>query len=67
MTSLSLYAVTISLLIVLFLKIYLFIFGCAGSLLLQGLSLVAESGSCSLAVVHRLLIALASVVVEYGL
>ena len=67
MTSLSLYAVTISLLIVLFLKIYLFIFGCAGSLLLQGLSLVAASGSCSLAVVHRLLIALASVVVEYGL
>ena len=67
MTSLSPYAVTISLLIVLFLKIYLFIFGCAGSLLLQGLSLVTASGSCSLAVVHRLLIALASVVVEYGL
>ena len=32
-----------------------------------GLSLVAESGGCSLFVVHRLLIVVASLVVEYGL
>ena len=50
------------------LKIIYFIFGCArSSLLLLGLSLVLESGSCSLAVVHRLLSAGASLAAEQGL
>ena len=46
--------------------IYLFIFVCAGSSLLHGLSLVVESGSYSLAVVRGLLIKVASPV-EHGL
>ena len=45
--------------------IYLFIFGCTGYLLLHtGFSLVAASRSYSLVVVHRLLIAVASLVGE---
>ena len=48
-----------------FLKIYLFIFGRAGSLLL--LALVAASGGYSLVVVHRRLIAVTSLVAEYRL
>ena len=40
-----------------FCYIYLFIFGCAGSLLLQG---VSESRGCSLVAVFRLLLAVAS-------
>ena len=38
-----------------FLQIYLFIFGCAWSLLRCGLSLVAASGGCSLVAVFGLL------------
>ena len=45
----------------------LFIFGCAGSLLVRGLSLVAASGGYSLTVVRGLLIAVASLVAEHGL
>ena len=45
----------------------MFIFGCAGSSLLHGLSLVAESRGYSLVVVCRLLIAVASLVLEHGL
>ena len=45
----------------------LFIFGCAGSSSLHGLSLVAESRGCSLAVVHRLLTAVVSLVEKHGL
>ena len=45
----------------------LFIFGCVGSLLLHaGFSLVAASGGYSV-VVHRLLIAVTSLVAEQGL
>ena len=52
----------------LFLKCCLFIFGCAGSLLLHGLSSpVAVSGGYSLVAVHGLLIVVASTVVEHGL
>ena len=47
--------------------IYLLIFGCAGSSLLSSLSLVVTSGGYSLVVVHRLLILVASLVVELGL
>ena len=43
-----------------------FIFGCAGSLLLCRLSLVAGSGGHSLVEVHGLLIAVASLVLENG-
>ena len=43
------------------------IFGCAGSSLLHGLSLIAESRGYSLAVVCRRLIAVASPVAEHGL
>ena len=42
-------------------------FACAGSLLLPGLSLAVASGGYFLAVVHRLLIAVASLVAENGL
>ena len=44
--------------------IYVFIFGCAGSSLLDGLSLVAARGSYSLVVVCGLLIAVASLVAQ---
>ena len=44
----------------------LFIFGCAGSLLLCGLSVVVASGSYSLVAEHRLLV-MASLVGEHGL
>ena len=47
------------------LKKYLFILGCAGSLLLPGFSLVVASGGYSLAVVRGLLIAVVSLVVEH--
>ena len=48
--------------------IYLFIFGCDGSSLLsRGLSLVAASGSFSLVVVRRLLVAVVSPPVEHRL
>ena len=47
---------------------YLFILGCAGSLLLHGLfPLVAVSKGYSLVVVCRFLIAVASLVAEHGL
>ena len=45
---------------------YLFIFGCAGSLLCVGFSLVAASGGYSLVAGCRLLTAVASLVVELG-
>ena len=51
-------------------KIFLFIlltFGCAGSLLLHGLSLVVGSRGYPLVVVHGLLIAVASLVAEHRL
>ena len=51
--------------ICLFKKIY--IFGCAWSLLLHGLLLVVVSRGSSLVAVHRLLIAVASLVVELRL
>ena len=51
----------------LFKLFYLFIFGCAGSSLLCGLSLVAESESYSLVAVCRLLIVVASFVAEHRL
>ena len=47
-----------------FFKGYLFILGCAGSLLLVGFSLVVESGGYSLAAVCRLFIVVASLVAE---
>jgi len=47
--------------------LYFFIFGCALSLLLHRLSLVAVSRGSSLVVVHRLLTAVASLVAEHGL
>lgn len=43
----------------------LFIYGCAGSLLLHGLSLVAESKDYSLVVVCGLPIAVASLVTKH--
>ena len=46
---------------------YLFIFVCAGSLLLCRLSLVVASRDCSLVATHRLLTAVASLVVEHRL
>ena len=54
---------------ILFLKvfIYLFIFGCAGSHCCAGFSLVAESRVSSLVVVGRLLIVVASLVIEHRL
>ena len=47
--------------------IYLFMFGCAGRVLLRGLSLVVESGDYSLAVLCRLVIGVASLGAEHGL
>ena len=47
--------------------LFLFIFGCAGSSLPRGLSLVATSRGYSLAVVRGLLIAVASLTEEHGL
>ena len=47
-------------------KKYLSIFGCAGSLLLCGLFLVAVSRGCSLVAVCGLLIVVASLGVEQG-
>ena len=46
---------------------YLFIFGCAGSSLLRGLSLVAVSRGYCLVVMCGLLVAMPSLVVEHGL
>ena len=46
---------------------YPFIFGCAGSLLLRGLSLIAASGGYSLVAVHRFLLAAAFLVETLGL
>ena len=46
---------------------YLFNFDCAGSSLLQGLSLVVASRGCSLAVVLGFLIVVASLVAEHRL
>ena len=43
------------------------IFGCAGSVLLRGLSLVAARGGYSLVVVCKLLSVMASLVAEHGL
>ena len=45
----------------------IFIFGCAWSLLLRGLFLVVVSSGYSLVAVHRLLIAVASLVAELWL
>ena len=47
-------------------QFYSFIFGCAGSLLFYGLSLVAARRGCS-SCMHGLLIVMASFVLEYGL
>ena len=47
--------------------IILFIFGCAGSLLLHGLSLAVAGQGYSLVVVCGLLIVVASIVVEHRL
>ena len=47
--------------------IYLFTFVCVGPLLLGRLSLVVASGGYSLVGVHRLLIAVASLVAEHRL
>ena len=44
-----------------------FSFGCAGSSLLHGFSLVVPSGEYSLVAVHGLLIAVAPLVAEHGL
>lgn len=41
--------------------------GCGGSLLLRGLSLVSGSGGCALVVVCRLLVVVASLVLELRL
>ena len=51
------------------LSIYLFIYFwlCWVSIAVRGLSLVAKTGGCSLAVVWGLPIAVASLVVEHGL
>ena len=51
----------------LFLKFYLFSFGCAGSWLLCRHSVVAVSGGCSLAAVHELLIEVTSLTDEHKL
>ena len=48
-------------------SISLFIFGGPGSLLLCGPSPLAASGSSSLVAVHRLLLVVASFVVDHGL
>ena len=66
----SLYPVTFVLIIFILknCEVYLFIYGCAGSLLLLGLfSSCGERGGYFLAVLHRLLIAAASLVAERGL
>ena len=47
--------------------LYLFIVGCTGYSLLQGFSVVAESGDYSLVVVPGLLIEVASLIVEHRL
>ena len=47
--------------------LYVFIFGCCGSLLLCGLSLVVEGGSYSLVLDLGLLIVVASLLSELGL
>jgi len=46
--------------------LFLFVFGCAGSLLLCRLSLVMASWGYPLVEVHRLLTVVASLVVEHG-
>ena len=48
-------------------KIILFIFGCAGSLLLCRLPLVLGTRGYSLAVAYRLLIVVASLAAKHGL
>ena len=48
-------------------RLYLFIFGCAGSSPLCGLSLVVEGRDPSLVAVHGLLIVVASLVAEHVL
>ena len=53
--------------LVLIYSFYLFVFGFAESLAACWLSLVAASGSYLLVVVHGLLTAAASLVVEHGL
>ena len=47
--------------------IYLFIFSCGGSSLLHWVSLILASEGFSLVVMHGLLIAAASLVLEHGL
>ena len=44
-----------------------FIYGCAGSSLLRGFSLVSESQGYSLVTEHRLLTVIASLIAEHGL
>ena len=46
---------------------YVYMYFCVGSSLLRGLSLVSESGDYSLVAVCGLLMAVASLIVEYGL
>ena len=53
--------------VLIILSIYLCIYGWAGYLLLRSLSLVAASGSVTLILVSRLLVAVISIVVEHGL
>ena len=48
-------------------NIYVFIFGCTGSSLLCGLSLIGVNGGDSPLAVHRLLIEVASLIAEHGL
>ena len=52
---------------VFFFNSFIYLFGWAGSLLLRGLFFVVASGDYSLAVVHGLLIAVASLAAENGL
>jgi len=55
------------LLLLLYFKLCLYIFGCTGSSLPCRRSLVAASGACSPVVLHRLRTAVASLVAEHGL
>ena len=62
-----LYSRALLLILFFFFKIYLWIFGCAGSSLLGANFLVLGSGGYSLVAVRRLLIVVASFIAEHGL
>ena len=47
--------------------LFIYLFGCAGSSLLKGFSLAAVGRGCSGVAVHRLLIMVASLVMEHWL